>query len=367
VPVSESGQYFVTASVAGGIPCDTTASTQVNLEISPDPIIEPLSDGCDGTRQVGVTNLTGTNYSYLWSTGSSAPSITITTSALYDITVRDQNTGCQGDDALQVDVYEPLNVAVTVDQQACEDGNLVTLSAIVIPNQAVTYQWFLNGAELGDTDADLETGNQGLYRADVTDVATGNCVASGELQITRAPVTPSNIDPLYVICPAPPANEIAIIEPGNFITYLVFNIGTGDEVFEALPGIFEITEEGDYSFDLENEFNCWTFDTTRVDVDCVPVIYAPTAFSPYANIPENQTFKLYPTFVGDFQIFIYNRWGELVYFSDDLDFMINEGWNGMKNGQLLALGTYAYVIKFRSISEPERGIIEQPGGVTLLR
>ena len=54
-------------------------------------------------------------------------------------------------------------------------------------------------------------------------------------------------------------------------------------------------------------------------------------------------------------------------FSDDLDFMINEGWNGMKNGQLLALGTYAYVIKFRSITEPERGMIEQPGGVTLLR
>ena len=57
----------------------------------------------------------------------------------------------------------------------------------------------------------------------------------------------------------------------------------------------------------------------------------------------------------------------MLYYSDDLDYMINEGWNGMKNGKILPLGTYAYVIKFRSISEPDRGVIEQPGGITLIR
>ncbi len=363
-----SGQYFVTAIDRDNVPpCDTTAVVQVNLETSPDPTIVPLTDGCDGTRQVGVTFPTSANYSYLWSTSSTSPSITITTSAEYNITVRDQNTGCQGADTLQVDVYEPLSVALTVDRQACENGNLVTLTATAFPTQAVSYEWYLNDIKLRDTISFLETFNQGLYRSDVTDEATGNCQASGELQITRAPVTPSNIEPLYVICPEPPANEVAVIEPGNFITYFAFNLETGEQIFEVMPGVFEIIEEGVYNFDLENEFNCWTLDTTMVDVDCVPVIHAPTAFSPYASIPENTTFKLFPTYVGDFHIFIYNRWGELVFFSDDIDFMINEGWDGTKNGKLLKLGTYAYVIKFRSISEPERGVIKQAGGVTLLR
>jgi hypothetical protein len=363
-----SGQYFVTALDGDNLPpCDTTAVTQVNLETSPDPIIAPLSDGCDGTRQLGVTNLSGANYSYLWSTSSTSPSITINTSSLYDVSVRDQNTGCSGVNALQVDVYEPLNVAVTVDQQACEDGNLVTLTAFAVPTQAVSYEWFLNDVKLRDTTAILETFNQGLYRANVTDLTTGNCQAFGELQITRAPVTPSNIVPLYVICPEPPANEVAVIEPGDFITYLAYNIETGDQIFEALPGIFEIVDEGIYNFELENEFNCWTLDTTGVNEDCIPVIYAPTAFSPFASIPENTTFKVYPTYVGDFHIYIYNRWGELVFFSDDLEYMVNEGWNGTKNGELLVLGTYAYVIRFRSINEPERGVIEQAGGVTLVR
>ena len=351
----------------GGIPCDTTAVTQVSLETSPDPLILPVSDGCDGTRQVGVTNLSGSNYSYLWTTGETAPLITITTSLQLDIVVRDQSTGCQGLDTMLVDVYQPLSVAVTVDQQACQDGNLVTLTANVTPNQPVSYEWYLNDVLLRDTVANLQTFNEGLFRADVTDVATENCTASGDLQITRAPVTPSDIEPLYVICPEPPANEIAEIVPGDFITYFAFNIETGEQVFEALPGVFEITEEGNYNFELENVFNCWTLDTTTVDVDCVPTIYAPTAFSPAAEIPENRAFRLFPTYVGEFQIYIYNRWGELIYFSDDLEFMVNEGWNGMKNGKMLPLGTYAYVIKFKSISEPERGLIEQPGGVTLIR
>ncbi|MCG8308033.1 MAG: PKD domain-containing protein [Cytophagales bacterium] len=366
IQANQSGQYSVTATV-GGIPCDTTAVTQVSLETSPDPLILPSTDGCDGTRQVGVANLSGSNYSYLWTTGETAPSITITTSQLLDIVVRDQSTGCQGLDTLQVDVYQPLNVAVTVDQQACQDGNLVTLTSTVTPSQSVRYEWYLNDVLLRDTTTNLSTFNEGLFRSEVTDVATGNCRASGELQIVRAPVTPSDIDPQYVICPEPPASEVAVIEPGDFITYLAFNIETGEQVFEALPGIFEITEEGNYNFELENAFNCWTLDTTMVQVDCIPTIYAPTAFSPWAQLSENQSFRLYPTYVGEFQIFIYNRWGELVYYSDDLEHMVNEGWNGMKDGKILPLGTYAYVIKFRSISEPERGMIEQPGGVTLIR
>jgi gliding motility-associated-like protein len=374
VPVSVSGQYFVTVSDGDDVsPCDTTAAVQVNIFTSPDPLINPLTPGCDGTRQVGVSGLTGTNYSYSWtnnSTGqvvSSAPSITITTSAEYLVTVRDQLTGCQGDDLQQVDVYQLLSVAVTVDRQACQDNNMVTLSATVMPTQNVKYEWFLNEVQLRDTLNFVQTFNEGLYRAEVTDAATGNCTASGELLITRAPVTPSNIEPLYIICPEPPANEVALIDAGDFITYLAFNMETGQEVYETMPGIFEIIEEGEYNFELENEFNCWTLDTTRVEVDCIPTIYAPNAFSPNAQMQENQTFRLYPTFVGDFEIFIYNRWGELVFYTDDLDFMVNIGWDGVKNGKSLPLGTYAYVIKYRSVTEPERGVLEKPGGITLIR
>ncbi len=359
-----SGTYFVRVSVAGGIPCDTVASTQVILHISPTPLIDPLTDGCDGTRQVGVTNLGTSSYSYLWSTGSAAPSITISNSAVYDVTVRDQITGCQGTDSRQVDVFQPLTVNVTVDKQACQDGNQVVLTATPVPNQTVTYQWYLNGFQLATTTSTLPTFNQGIYDAIVN---TGTCQAMGSLEIARAPVTPSNVEPLYVICPEPPANEVALIEPGDFVTYLAYDLNSGQQIFETAPGTFEITEEGDYEFRLENAFNCWTLDTTFVDVNCVPVIYAPNAFSPYSSMPENQTFKIFPTFVTDFEIFIYNRWGELVYYSNDLDYMVNVGWDGQKDGKVMPMGTYAYVMRYHSITEPQVGVLEKQGGITLVR
>ncbi|NJN26485.1 MAG: PKD domain-containing protein [Cyclobacteriaceae bacterium] len=369
VQVSVSGRYTVTATDSiSTIPCDSTAFTQVTIHTSPEPLITPTSDGCDGTRQIGVTGLsTGSNYSYLWSTASTAPSITINSSGQYDVTVRDQGTGCSGFAAAPIEVFSPIAVSVSVDQQACENDNMVTLTANVSPPQDVTYAWFLNGIKLRDETASFGTFNEGLYEVEVTDVASGLCTASGDLEINRAPITPSNIEPVYVICPEPPANEVAILAPGDFVNYFVYNAESGAEVFPASIGVFEITEEGVYNFELENAFNCLTYDTAMVDVDCMPVIYAPTAFSPFAQMADNQTFKLFPTFVGEFQIFIYNRWGEMVYYSDDLDFMVNQGWDGTKDGKLLPIGTYAYVIRFRSVTEPERGVIEQPGGVSLIR
>jgi gliding motility-associated-like protein len=228
----------------------------------------------------------------------------------------------------------------------------------------VTWEWYLNDVLLRDTTSYLPTFNQGLFRVEAF---VGACRNAEEVDLLRAPINPSYIEPEYVICPEPPTSEVAIIEPGDFVSYLAYNMESGDQIFETSPGIFEIIEEGYYTFEMENEFRCITYDTTFVDVDCLPTIYAPNAFSPYASIAENQTFRLFPSFVEDFEIFIYNRWGELVFHSDDLDFMTNTGWDGTKNGKILPLGTYAYIIRFTSLTEPERGTIEQGGGVVLLR
>jgi gliding motility-associated-like protein len=185
--------------------------------------------------------------------------------------------------------------------------------------------------------------------------------------VARAPVTPSNVQPSFIICPEPPLNEVAVVEPGDFVNYLAIHIETGAVIPESAPGVFELSEEGAYRFESENVFGCFTYDTTVVEIDCVPIIQAPTAFSPAATIPENQTFIVLTQFVNDFQIFIYNRWGELIFFSDNLDFMQTTGWDGTKNGKLLPVGTYPYVIRFTSETNPEKGIIEQTGGITLLR
>ena len=96
------------------------------------------------------------------------------------------------------------------------------------------------------------------------------------------------------------------------------------------------------------------------------LITAPNAFSPNGN-SQNDEFFVFSTFVSDdFEILLYNRWGELVFQSDDKDFKWNGGYNNQAS-DILPGGTYVYVIKFVSEYQPERGIQEKRGGVVLLR
>ena len=124
-----------------------------------------------------------------------------------------------------------------------------------------------------------------------------------------------------------------------------------------------ITEEGTYQVQIIDPTIGCDATSLPVDIDCDPRVRAPTAFSPNNN-GENEFFFVFPNdFVDNFEIFIYNRWGELVYFSDDFNFQ----WTGEFRGKLLPEATYATVIRFTSRDEPELGVIEQYGSVTIIR
>lgn len=112
--------------------------------------------------------------------------------------------------------------------------------------------------------------------------------------------------------------------------------------------------------------NCVQIDTVRLSVaeECFRSIFIPNAFSPGAGTNLNEEYFAFPNeYVDRFQIFIYNRWGDLVYYSTNKDFR----WDGKYEGQIVSPGTYAVKILFTSTLEPELGTIEQFGTVTVVR
>lgn len=69
------------------------------------------------------------------------------------------------------------------------------------------------------------------------------------------------------------------------------------------------------------------------------LLAVPDAFSPNGdNI--NDKFKVLGSFVTQFSLTIYNRWGNQIFYTDKL----TEGWDGTQNGQSLLEGTYIYKI-----------------------
>jgi gliding motility-associated-like protein len=375
IPVTQNGDHTVTVSAADF--CDTTATTVVTRDVVPDVDIDLATDGCDGTRDlvavVAMTTPSG-NYSYLWNTGEIGPSITINQSRTFDVQVRSQVSGCLAYDTIVAEVYEPFFVSLGVDPVPCDDGEPVTILADVfdfdgnqLPAGNYNYAWYKNEVLLQrDTTESVISLDEGSFRVEVT---TAQCRADGSLNFMRAPLTESNVEPRYLFCPEPPVSEVVTIEPGNFDTYSLTNLDNGAVIPETDPGVFEITEQGNYAFELVNIYGCVTYDTTFVEERCVPTIVVPNAFRPTSSLPTNQTFKVLPLYIdpNTFEIFIYNRWGEIIFYSNNLNFMQNEGWNGISEGKELPSGTYAYIMKYKSSTEPELGLLEQSGGVTLIR
>jgi gliding motility-associated-like protein len=89
------------------------------------------------------------------------------------------------------------------------------------------------------------------------------------------------------------------------------------------------------------------------------VYYIPNAFT-----PNNDGFndKLESVVIGatEFEMLIYNRWGQIVFKSNNA----SQFWDGTYNGTPCPEGVYAYRIKFKGRKTPNR---QDKGSILLLR
>jgi gliding motility-associated-like protein len=88
-------------------------------------------------------------------------------------------------------------------------------------------------------------------------------------------------------------------------------------------------------------------------------VKVPTAFSPNSD-GNNDILYARGIKVTNLQFQIFNRWGQIVFESKD----VNNGWDGNFNGQPLNSEVFVYFVKATC---PDRTTIERKGTVTLIR
>ena len=106
---------------------------------------------------------------------------------------------------------------------------------------------------------------------------------------------------------------------------------------------------------------CFAFDTVNVRVFTTPPgFFVPNAFTPN-NDSRNDIFKPIAVGISRLDYFnVYNRWGQLVYSTNQL----GKGWDGTLNGKEQPLGVYVWVAKAKIYTGAP---ITQRGTVTLIR
>ena len=98
------------------------------------------------------------------------------------------------------------------------------------------------------------------------------------------------------------------------------------------------------SLTVTNQYNCTNSTTRAIHVTTERTVYIPNAFTPNGD-GINDRFFPYASgdfLNADFQMRIFDRWGNKLLFTGD----INQGWNGIYKGELCERDVYVYSIIF---------------------
>jgi gliding motility-associated-like protein len=326
--------------------CGQLSTDSIEVTISA-PVISLVGDTiCVGEGALVTATAPGA-VNWSWNTGHNTPVIITTplTTTTYTLIVTD-TVGCT--DTASVDVIvNPLPVVTTsADTGICE-GDTIHLHAW----GGLIYNWS-NGA--AGSPISVAPGGTGSFTVSVTDV--NGCEDLADIHVLVVPVPQPDISAaMDTIC----KGESITLQGNGGSNYLW---STGSSMAAIIVSPESSTQ---YTLSVSNTVSgttCSGMATFDLGVKRCNTFFVPNAFSPDGN-GLNDQFGLAGVFktIDYFSMYIYDRWGYLVYHTDD----INQPWDGTDgNGSLLMAGTYAYRI---TIKETYADPILLQGAVTLLR
>ncbi len=165
-------------------------------------------------------------------------------------------------------------------------------------------------------------------------------------------------------------NSASIINPVISITDLSagtnfwhWNFGDSDTTFLHNPASYAYTDTGTYVITLITStlFNCADTAYKTIVIEPDFVFYIPNAFTPDGD-GINDTFAGKGMFITDYEMMIFDRWGSLIFYSNDK----NIGWDGRANHgtETAQRDEYIYSIKITDFNKRKHSY---KGKVALLR
>ncbi|MEZ4778249.1 MAG: gliding motility-associated C-terminal domain-containing protein [Flavobacteriaceae bacterium] len=281
-------------------PCDQEIHS-VEIIITESPVLDLGEDQsvCDGSSIEIIPTITGntTGITYLWSTGETTPSITVSNSGDYtlEITVGP----CVVSDVITISIAENPIFDLGEDLQSCFEENVVLdASPSNYDPTLATYEWSLDGTVIaGETGATLEATTPGNYSVVVT---VEGCTTEDSITITPAndiaidlgqdfgtcfdgevilDATPSNYDPTLAsyewslngtVISGESTATLLVLTPGNYSVVVTVGACTAQDSISITPG-------NDIALDLGEDFEtCFDGD---VILDASPSNYDPTLAS----------------------------------------------------------------------------------------
>jgi len=112
---------------------------------------------------------------------------------------------------------------------------------------------------------------------------------------------------------------------------------------------------------FSNSTRCFNSDKIEIKEGCEPRLFVPEIFTAN-NEGINDILQIPSAHITDFELRIFNRWGEIIFESKDPERI----WDGSYKGQVIAPMMYAFVVSYKSSDFPEREKITRRGAIMLV-
>lgn len=349
------GQYKVSATdTVHSCKADsnfTLKSTANQLALR--PVVKDALCSVPNSGTISLTVTGGTAVAYSWfdlnnKLVTNDPVFDKAAPGRYNVQVRDAN-GCRAStDSIRVGLDSSGFAKLPPTPLKCASENVVlTPDDGKLPGN--TYQWS-NGA----TSPTITVNQAGSYSVVVRNTQTG-CVGRGTTQVSNRP------DPTVAL-----TKETFLCEPDQGRAQLIANGAPGlryrwlsrTDTTKAIT----VDRAGQYSVVVTDPQGCTATATASVLNRCEPRLNVPDAFSPN-NDGLNDVLQVFSAYVTDYELRIFNRWGEVIFVSTNPE----QKWDGTYRGVIYPSMLYPYIVSYKSESFPNRERVVKRGSVLLIR
>lgn len=270
--------------------------------------------------------ITNTNGSYIYNSGKWGNNVVLPDAGKYYITLLSFSS-CGNDTFKDSVTIYPLLKDTTWEYSICP-GSSIRIGSFA--GMGSSYQW-----STGSSDSSIVVNIPGTYQLTIQ---RGNCQAVKTYIVKNYPDIWTALGQEYYICDDD--KELVKLDAGKgFVHYMWYP--TGDSTQWIM-----VDRLGSYYVVVKDFRGCNGSDSTIVKRKCPGHLYFPNAFTPNAD-GHNDLYLPDGLDVLSYHLRIYNRWGEMVFETNEL----SEGWNGEFKGAKAAEGTYLWMSEYTLLNE----------------
>lgn len=371
----DTGVYTITLISGRGNNCADTAIHVLSIETNQIQwAVDAIYDACDDSVTVQFFDKTYTGLStaveWLWDfigVGTDSvqnPVVTFSGSPndhyFYRMKVT-TSSGCEAVNIGEIQTY-PIELDFEIGEQTCP-GQEMQIAAISLDiTDTIDYYWSPEDEILSDiTDSTIIVAP--FVPTDfILETSMNTCTQYDTIRVDpteNAPPLDIFADPDTIF-----PGETSQLSATDDLTYLYdwspTNTLSDSSIFNPVVNPLKTT---DYIVTVTDARGCIGVDTIRIFVrpfECeIPYIFIPNAFTPNED-GKNDVLYVRANAVDEFYFVLYNRWGQKVFETRDL----NIGWNGFFEGRKSPPDVFGYILQVKCLTG---GQVTQKGNVTLIR